>query len=783
MAAAMVGLPCLTSCSGGGGGGGSGSNLQTNPSAGFLSPAAEPSLPAVASDWSGSGEYVNSTGLAQLRAAEGYARRSGGLPGGQGVRIAIIDSGIDVTHPDLGNLADISWAAGGEALAGDSHGTFVAGIAGASRTQSADPNDIHGMAYRATLVNFQASRPSQTIVNGSVTFGTDDLVDALRAASGLVASSAAVESDVFNLSLGALSSTDNTFAKLRTAMRSAAARDKIMVLAAGNEGQSSNAADRLQPIYPAAYADDSGIAGLAIVVGNLTATDQAAASSSYCGDTKDYCLFAPGTNIQSTLDGGGYGIGSGTSFAAPYVAGAAAVVKAAFPGVSSRDVVDRLLLTAADLGTAGVDSTFGRGRLDLEAAMAPVGPTGVPIGPTVDGPTLPVQASTLRLGPGLAMNSAAKRLLGRTMAVDSMGFPFPIDLGEAVRTTERDDGLSAFIGGDGRSVAAAGLADARISAFVPEDDLFDRKDILSATSSSYADGDDEIVPLSFAAEMMDGASIFASINGGSQARLGLEAGLAERRATLLQAGGFLAPYGRLAGAPSGAGVSFSPADGTKVSISAFASIVEKQDPQTFLQRFEIMQTMPGKIEVRLGLGFMQEEDGFIGGTSGGAFGDGRSARSRFLTISLLGPLAENVDWFTTFSRGRSSIGEVDGALFGDWSDTRSEAFGAGLVIRDFATDDDGLTLMIGQPFRQDRAETTIELPVARETDGAIVTAKERLDFAPKAREIATEVGYRLPLGDDGNHDLQAAAFLRLNPDHDQDRNPEAGVGLAYRWRF
>ncbi|MDH3663122.1 MAG: S8 family serine peptidase, partial [Alphaproteobacteria bacterium] len=188
--AAGVTALLLASCSGGGGGGG-GFNLQINPSANYLSPAAEPSLPAVAADWSGSLEYTNSTGLSQLKAAEGYARRGGGLPGGQGARIAIIDSGIDVTHPDLGNLAKTSWTAGGEALVGDSHGTFVAGIAGASRTQSVNPNDMHGIAYRATLVNFQASRPSQ----GNNSFATDDLVDAIHTASGLVAGASAVEAD------------------------------------------------------------------------------------------------------------------------------------------------------------------------------------------------------------------------------------------------------------------------------------------------------------------------------------------------------------------------------------------------------------------------------------------------------------------------------------------------------------------------------------------------------------------------------------------------------------
>ena len=778
---AAFGLPCLASCSGSGGI--DGTNFQTNPNASFQSSVAEPSAPAVAADWSSSAEYANSTGLAQVKAAEGYARRSGGLPGGQGVRIAIIDSGIDVTHPDLGNLAGTSWTAGGEALTSDAHATFVAGIAAASRTQSADPNDIHGIAYGATLVNFQASRPSQVQNNGGVTFATDDLVEAIRTASGLTEGSSAVASDILNLSLGALAGNDATFADLRTAMRAAADEGRIMVLAAGNEGQSGNAGDRLQPIYPAAYADDSGIAGFAIAVGNLTSTDQAASTSNFCGDVQDYCLFAPGSSIRSTLNGGGYGIGSGTSFAAPYVAGAAAVVKAAFLGVSSEDVVDRLLLTAEDLGAAGVDSTFGRGKLDLEAAMNPVGPTGFPIGPTVDGPIAPTELSTLRLGPGLALSADARRQLQGAMAVDSMGFPFPIDLGDAVDTTERDHGLSAFIGDDERAMAAAGNRHAEIAAFVPEGEIEGDSAHVAATSFNDPSTSDRPMPLHFQADVVEGAHVFASINAGSDGQLSLEKGLVERRATWLQASDYLSHGGRSASAHAGAGVSFSPSEGTAVAVSAFTSTDSGEGPESSLQRIEMKQSVIGDIELRLGLDLVQEEDGFFGGRSEGAFGEGTSSRSQVMTLALLAPLTEDIDWFGSWSRGRGAIGAAEGGLLRDWSDSRSQAFGTGLLIRDVARDDDGLTLTIGQPLRQEKVEATIDLPVARTPDGSVVTERRRLDFSPDAREIATEIGYRLPLGDDQRHEVQAAGFLRVNPGHDRERDPEAGFGLAYRLRF
>ena len=777
-------LALLAACSGGGGGTSGGANgLKTNPKVNFLDQVAEPSSPLVASDWSASQEYINSTGLDQLKAAEGYARRSGGLPGGQGVRIAIIDSGIDVTHPDLGNLASTSWSAGGESLVGNSHGTFVAGIAGASRTQSSDPNDMHGMAYRATLVNFQAARPSDTAANGFVSFSTGDLVNAIRAAAGLSSDDLAVESDIMNLSLGATSSSANTFGALRSAMRAAAAEDKIMVLAAGNEGLSGNPNDQLQPIYPAAYANDADIAGLAIVVGNLTASDTAAASSNFCGDTRDYCLFAPGTSIRSTLNGGSYGIGSGTSFAAPYVAGAAAVVKAAFPGVSSEDVVDRLLLTAADLGDPGVDSIYGRGRLDLEAAMAPVGPTGFPLGPTVDGPRTGLSGSSLRLASGFAMDDADARHLRRAVAFDDMGFPFPVDLSKAVTVAEREDGLSTFISGGTGSLTISDMNHARMAALVADDETALAAEALSATRFDQQRQDASSTMLRFEVDIASQARVFALLNGGDGAMLGLAAGLAERGGAVLQRSAFFSPHDLVVQETAGAGFSFSPAENTTMAFSASAVMPEAGGPKMSLQRAEILQTLAAGVDLRLEGGLVQEDGGFAGGRSSGAFGDEPSARSQFLSVSLLGPISDDIDWFASYSLGQASIGEGRQENLVTWSDTRSEAFGAGLIARDVARDGDGLTLMVGQPLRQDKAKAVIDLPVARQPDGKVVTVEETIDFSPDAREVMTEIGYRLTLDRDGDHDLEAVGFLRLNPDHDERRDPEAGLGIAYRWRF
>jgi hypothetical protein len=441
-------------------------------------------------------------------------------------------------------------------------------------------------------------------------------------------------------------------------------------------------------------------------------------------------------------------------------------------------VVDRLLLTAEDLGAAGVDSVFGRGRLDLEAAMAPVGPLGLPLGSMVDGPSAPLEGAALELGAGMALDQADAAFLGRAMALDSMGFPFWIDLGERVRSPRRQSRLNAFFGGEGAVVSTA-AASARQTALLPERNLAAE----NAIGSRLSPGDEPPPQWRFEAEAAGGWSVFGAVNQAGGPRLGLEAGLAERGVSGFETSALLSPYGALFGPQSGAGVGFAPADDLRVALSASASGLEEGGPNVSTQRFEIQKTVRDGVELRLGVGLIQEEGGALGGASAGAFGEDLPARSRFFSLAVLAPLADGVDWFGAYSRGRSSIGGDQDALLSNWSDPATETFAAGLLFQNVAKPGDGLSLLVGQPLRSERVEASVDLPVARAPSGAVVTERRRIDLAPDGREIATELSYRLPLGARREHEVRAGGYLRFNPDHDPDRPPESGLAIAYRWRF
>ena len=107
---------------------------------------------------------------------------------------------------------------------------------------------------------------------------------------------------------------------------------------------------------------------------NVIAVDQnnrIADFSNGCGASKDWCIAAPGVEIIMPNTGGGRQVEDGTSFAAPHVSGAAAVLKSAFPNLTAPQVVALLLTTARDLGAPGVDDVYGHGLVDLEKATRP----------------------------------------------------------------------------------------------------------------------------------------------------------------------------------------------------------------------------------------------------------------------------------------------------------------------------------------------------------------------------------------------------------------------------
>lgn len=306
---------------------------------------------------------LNAFALDVLGAASAYG--AGGT--GEGVTIAVIDSGVDASHPEFsGQIHPNSLDIAGQRDPGtdeDGHGTFVAGLIAASR----DDAGMHGLAFDSQLLMVRADIPG-SCAEGACLYAADDVARAINAAI--------IEgADIINISLAGLTTPDPRIAQ---ALDNAVNAGIVVVAAAGNTGAQS-------PDYPAAFAGSQGADGLAIAVGAATREGIMAGFSNRAGDTAPAYLLAPGVGVTSTMPASTcstttdrcYATGSGTSYAAPYVAGSIALLLDAFPNLTPRQAVSLLLDTATDVGDAGVDRESGAGFVNLDAAFSPVGTTSV----------------------------------------------------------------------------------------------------------------------------------------------------------------------------------------------------------------------------------------------------------------------------------------------------------------------------------------------------------------------------------------------------------------------
>jgi type VII secretion-associated serine protease mycosin len=265
------------------------------------------------------------------------------LTQGANVTVAVIDSGVDATHPQLrGRVAaglDVLEPATAGRADCEGRGTQTAGIIAAQPEQGVG---FHGVAPQATILPVRASDNEAA----GRTSGAAGMVAGIRFA---VANRARV------IVIGyALYASDPALA---AEVANAVANDVVVVAAVGEDG-AANAPNRTP--YPAAY---PGVVG----VGAILETTSLWAES---GRGRFVDLVAPGVEVVSTQRGGGLTLVAGTGLAAAFVGGAAALVRSRWPDLPAQEVVRRLTATAAP-APGGTDTAgYGNGIVSPYAAVA-----------------------------------------------------------------------------------------------------------------------------------------------------------------------------------------------------------------------------------------------------------------------------------------------------------------------------------------------------------------------------------------------------------------------------
>lgn len=289
--------------------------------------------PLVASEW-----WRAAIGISEL------------VPPGPGVPVALVDSGVSFGHPEFAGRPGLEALNPQEpAPIGGIHGTAVASVVGAP---------VNGIGLVGVY-------PQAVIRSYDAAIGDGTRLQSSEIVAGILAAARAGKS-VINLSLGA----DERDRVIESAVGEAVRRGSLVVAASGNSGDAGN------PLtFPAALSH----------VLTVAATDASGRAAFFSSRSPFVDLAAPGVEIPvaSALDGG-YTTASGTSFAAPIVAGAAAWLWTVRPELDAGQVAELLRRSARDVEPAGFDTATGYGVIDLPTALTAPAPPSDPGEPNDD---------------------------------------------------------------------------------------------------------------------------------------------------------------------------------------------------------------------------------------------------------------------------------------------------------------------------------------------------------------------------------------------------------------
>jgi hypothetical protein len=276
-------------------------------------------------------------------------------PPGPGRPVTVIDTGVDLAHPEFHGRVD-TVALNAITFNDDdrgSHGTAVGSLVAAP---------VNGVG----LVGIYPQANLQIWDGYDLSFGA--VIAGLAAASKK-------GPGVINLSLGYTAGAfgGNLLDPIVSAVNAAVRRGSVVVAAAGNGREEGS-----PELFPA---------GLPHVL-TVAATDATSSVSYFSNASPNVDLAAPGERVPIatplTIDPSGYRVGSGTSFSAPIVAGAAAWIWTARPGLDASQVLEVMRRSGRDLGVPGFDADTGFGMLDVPSALAYPTPVPDPLEPNED---------------------------------------------------------------------------------------------------------------------------------------------------------------------------------------------------------------------------------------------------------------------------------------------------------------------------------------------------------------------------------------------------------------
>lgn len=746
----------LAACSGGGGGGVGAPPPPVVVTPGPTpAPSPSPPPPPVSADTE---EYRATVGAVSMNALSAYQRGATGA----GIGIGIIDTGIDLESEEFGgriSAASADVAGGGRTIDDESgHGTAVAFTAAGRRNGAG----THGVAFEATVIALRADRPGTCAApetddsKSPCRFGTDAIargVDAARTGGARV----------INISLGG----SDMPANLRAAIGRATAAGLVVVIAAGNDGTT-------EPDAFAAVANDAATArGQVIIAGWVDGADVIDDDSDRAGSSAAVYLAAVGTRVRAPDKNNTPLLWSGTSFAAPQISGAVALLAQAFPNLSGAQIVDILFRTARDAGAPGTDPIYGRGVLDLTRAFQPLGATRV--AGTALGTPLTGRGAAL----SAPMGDAGVGPMGAVI-LDGYGRAFATDLAHIVNRAAPLRPMGGALLARGRHVAVAAGGTAVSVSLTPRPG---GGVLIERTSLSRADADAARAiagtvtqrlgsRLQFGFGMRQGSGALAAQLTGAREPAFLVAGADGLgfEGGARRSGAVRRTFGRLGVTAAGeSGVVLSPREDRAPGAGAWDRSGFDRASLSLDRRFGALSTRltGSRLDERstvLGARF----DPSLGGAAATSWFVDAGARLELGAWTLGAGLRQG--WTKARLGGLSGGGRLRTGAF-DFDVGRDGVFG-----------DDTLGLRVAQPLRVASGGIDVALPTLWDyASGEVATwTTQRMNLAPTGRELDLELRYGRRLW---GGDLHWNLFWRRDPGHHAALPDDRGIAVRFQTGF
>jgi subtilisin family serine protease len=767
-------------------------------------------------------EYKNQWGLDFINASDAYSYGASG----KGIIIGVVDEALDwghheflkenILHPD----SVLTYSGNREPTPLEKfHGTATSSIIAGRKDDEPVDRNMHGVAYEAQIL-FIAIELGSPPSDGEyepvdLPAFSWELFDEQESEFYKVLSS---KSDVVNNSFGftgqitdySKETLENTFPKLINTF--ASEQETIFVWSAGNyngikdtDGETVSAAD--PGILAGLGYHFPELAKNNVAVVAVDQNGDIAEFSNRCGVAKEFCIAAPGVRVPLAIPNNlfnsltndekegfnkdvldyleshpteAYLLGSGTSFSAPHVTGAIAVLKELFnDNLSSVQILERLFNTANKEGKYSNKEIYGQGLLDLKTASSPVGSTLFYSGSNINSdiiPTISSYVSTSKSFGDAMKNSLSKTKLS---VFDALGAPFSIPANSFVKniipssnTMERlfnfKEKKYGYISSNGfefysswkRFLTSTGVEMNKID-FAEIN--FHKKN--SSLSFSYGKNPSSTL-LDTSEELLIYKSFYdkeAFVNPWlNLVEEGYSLGFSKKLKSLYFDLNIFSGFKR---------------DEDWFLKPNFYFDKNKNESKGFYLTFR--NNILSKFMVGYTMGFLETNNGFFDNSFGGVFDIIEDSKSFFSSISFKSVLAK--DWSFIGSLNLADISNINSDKFiRNISDIEEFSFDIALIKKSFFTKNDLLSFRIKQDPRIEDARISFYFPQGRDPSGMINFKSVILPIKPSGRELNLETSWSLQ-----NNNKKSYINLNLikDKDHIKTNNIELNLIFAHQVFF